>query len=97
MEQITEFRKSNRFRHESIVVIDDGRSRYPFFALMHNASNAGIYFESLYGLSCGIRVNVRIENHPFTSRPKSCTARVAWCRALVETSTCRYGVGLEYC
>ena len=78
-------------------MINDGRSPYPFFALMHNASSKGIYFESLYGLECGIQINVKIENPPFNSEPKSYMAKVAWCRALVEESTFRYGVGLEYC
>jgi len=90
-------RKKNRFSHTSIVRIEDGSSHYPFFALMYNTSKTGIYFESLYGLACGIRINVTIENPPFNSAPKSCMARVVWCRALVEKSDFLYGVGLEYC
>ena len=90
-------RKSNRFRHESIVRIEDDSSRYPFFALMYNASKAGIYVKSLYGLECGIQINIKIEKPPFNSAPENCSAKVVWCRALVESSSFRYGVGLAYC
>jgi len=90
-------RKSNRFRHESIVRIEDGSSRYPFFALMYNTSKHGIYVESLFGLECGQRINIKIEKPPYSSAPENCSAKVVWCRALIEASDFRYGVGLAYC
>ena len=90
-------RKSNRFRHKSIVRIEDDSSGYPFFTLMYNISKKGIYVESLFGLECGKRINIEIEKPPFSSAPENCSAKVVWCRALIEDSDFRYGVGLAYC
>ena len=90
-------RKGERFRHESIIMIKDKHITQPFFALMYNVSENGLYFESLFSLSTGTRITVKPEVPPRSFNQIACRAKVIWCRELTNICAFSYGVGVKYC
>ena len=90
-------RKSDRFRHESIIMIKDEHIKQPFFAMMHNASKNGLYFESLFSLGSGTQISIESESVPLYSNRKRRSAKVIWCRELADICASCYGVGVEFC
>jgi len=94
MQAKPEFRRSERFRHESIVKLEDDLTLSPYYAVSYNLSEAGMYFKSLFELYPGAHILMRIDDFAVSHDPVP--ARVVWCRELENTAVFRYGVGVEF-
>jgi Tfp pilus assembly protein PilZ len=94
MQAQPEFRKSERFGHESIIKLEDDLTLSPYYAVAYNLSEAGMYFKSLFELHPGARIHIRIDDYTFSQNPVP--AKVVWCNALKNQGVFRYGVGVEF-
>jgi hypothetical protein len=94
MQAKPEFRRSERFRHESIVKLEDDLTLSPYYAVSYNLSEAGMYFKSLFEMYPGAHILMRIDDFGVSHDPVP--ARVAWCRELEDTAVFRFGVGVEF-
>ena len=63
MKNQIEFRNSKRIRHESIISLKDDFG-YPYYGMMYNVNQLGMYFQSLHELQPGKHLNIKIENLP---------------------------------
>jgi Tfp pilus assembly protein PilZ len=89
-----EFRKSERFGHESIIKLGDELRLSPYYAVSYNLSETGMYFKSLFELYPGAHILIRIDDYALSRNQVS--AKVVWCKKLENTATFRYGVGVEF-
>ena len=94
MQAKPEFRKSERFDHESIIRLGDDHALSPYYAVSYNLSETGMYFKSLFEMYPGAQILIKIDDYE-TSR-NQVPARVVWCNKIENTSTFRYGVGVEF-
>jgi len=89
-----EFRKSERFGHESIIKFDDDRALSPYYALSQDLSETGMNFKSLFELYPGALILIMIDD--FTLSRYQVPAKVVWCKKLENTNRFRYSVGVEF-
>ena len=89
-----EFRKSDRFEHGSILNLGDDRTLSPYYAVSQNLSETGMNFKSLFELYPGTHIRIRMDD--YTSDNDQIAAKVVWCKELKDSSTFRYGVGVEF-
>ena len=89
-----EFRKSERFGHESIIKFDDDRALSPYYALSRDLSETGMNFKSLFELYPGAHILIMIDD--FTLSRYQVPAKVVWCKKLENTNRFRYSVGVEF-
>jgi Tfp pilus assembly protein PilZ len=94
MQAKPEFRRSERFAHESIIMLGDDHTLSPYYAVSNNLSETGMYFKSLLEMAIGTQVLIKIDDYA-TSR-NQIPAKVVWCRKLKNTATFRYGIGVEF-
>lgn len=94
MKAKTKLRKSDRFDHGSILSLGDDRTLSPYYAVSQNLSETGMYFKSLFELYPGAHIRIRMDD--YTSDNDQIAAKVVWCKELKDTSTFRYGVGVEF-
>ncbi len=88
-----------RYLESPIFYSDEQRD---YRAKMYNASQGGMYFETLLPLSPGARIRVKMENsHPdIYYAPEAFMvkrAKVQWCSKIIDDGILGYGVGVEYC
>lgn len=89
-----EFNRSERFGHESIIKIEDGLTLSPYYAVSYNLSETGMYLKSLFEMYPGARILIRIDDYALSQNQLS--AKVVWCKKLENTTSFRYGVGVEF-
>jgi hypothetical protein len=89
-----EFRKSERFGHESIIKFGDDGTLSPYYALSQNLSESGMSFKSLFELHPGAHILIRIDD--YTLSGNQVPAKIVWCKKLENTTSFRYGVGVEF-
>ena len=94
MQAKPEFRKSERFDHESIIMLGDDHTLSPYYAVSFNLSETGMYFKSLFEMYPGAQILIKIDDYE-TSR-NQVPARVVWCKKIESTVAFRYGVGVEF-
>lgn len=94
MQAKPEFRKSERFGHQSIIKLEDDLTLSPYYAVSSNLSETGMYFKSLFKMYPGAHVLVKIEDDSLTQNKVS--AKVVWCKELKNSKKFRYGVGVEF-
>ena len=94
MQTKPEFRKSERFGHESIIKIEDDLALSPYYGVSYNLSETGMYFKSLFEMYPGAHVFVKIYDDSLTQNKVS--AKVVWCKELKNSNKFRYGVGVEF-
>jgi Tfp pilus assembly protein PilZ len=88
------FSRSERFRHESIIKIEDDVALSPYYAVSYYLSEAGMYFKSLFELSPGVHILIRIDD--YTLSGNQVPAKVVWCKKLDDTNSFHYGVGVKF-
>ena len=88
------FSRSERFRHESIIKIEDDLTLSPYYAVSYYLSEAGMNFKSLFELSPGVHILIRIDD--YTLSGNQVPAKVVWCKKLDNTNSFRYGVGVKF-
>jgi Tfp pilus assembly protein PilZ len=88
------FNRSERFRQESIIKIEDDLTLSPYYAVAYDLCEAGMYFKSLFELSPGAHIMIRIDD--YTLSGNQVPAKVVWCKKLENTNSFRYGVGVEF-
>ena len=93
MQAKPELRKSERFDHGAILNLGDDRTLSPYYAVSQNLSETGIYFKSLFELHPGAHIRIRMDD--YTLENDYIAGRVVWCKELKDSSTFRYGVGVE--
>jgi PilZ domain len=89
-----EFRRSERFGHESIIKFGDDGTLSPYYALSQNLSETGMHFKSLFELYPGAHIHIRIDD--YTLSQSQAPAKVVWCKKLENTDRFRYSVGVEF-
>jgi len=89
-----EYRKMDRFDHETIIMIEDGLTRIPYYAVSNNFSDSGMVFKSLYEIKPGAQIFIRIDDYASSRSP--IPAMVVWCNKLKSRAGLRYGVGVEF-
>ena len=94
MQAKPEFRKSERFGHESIIMLGDDHALSPYYAVSYNLSETGMYFKSLFELHPGAQIHIRIDDYSLSRN--QVPSKVVWCKKLENTATFRYGVGVEF-
>jgi Tfp pilus assembly protein PilZ len=94
MQAKPEFKRSERIGHESIIKIEDGQTLSPYYVLSQNLSETGMHFKSLFELYPGAHILIRIDD--YTLSGKQVPAKVVWCKKLENTTSFRYGVGVEF-
>ena len=91
-----EHRKSERFYHESPVILEDHRTGFKFNGLMQNYSQSGMYVQSDYAPRPDRKIKITVDNLPLSSSPQTFMAQVKWRRVLNQNSTYGYGIGVQY-
>jgi Tfp pilus assembly protein PilZ len=94
MQAQSEFRRSRRLGHECIIKLEDDQTLSPYYAVSYNLSETGMYFKSLFELYPGAHILIRIDDY-FSSQ-NQVPAKVVWCKKLENTTSFRYGVGVEF-
>jgi hypothetical protein len=94
MQVKAEFRRSERFGHESIIKFGDDQTLTPYYALSQNLSETGMHFKSLFELHPGAHILIRIDD--YTLNESQAPAKVVWCKKLKNTDRFHYGVGVEF-
>jgi Tfp pilus assembly protein PilZ len=94
MQAQPEFRRSGRLGHECIIKLEDDQTLSPYYAVSYNLSEAGMYFKSLFELYPGAHILIRIDD--YSSSQNQVPAKVVWCKKLKNTTSFRYGVGVEF-
>jgi hypothetical protein len=89
-----EFRRCERFGHESIIKFGDDQTLSPYYALSQNLSETGMHFKSLFELHPGAHILIRIDD--YTLNRSQALAKVVWCKKLKNTDRFRYSVGVEF-
>jgi Tfp pilus assembly protein PilZ len=89
-----ECRRSERFGRKSIIKLEDDLTLSPYYAVSYNLSDAGMYFKSLFMLSPGAYILIRIDDYAFG--PDPVRAKVVWCNELKNETAFNYGVGVEF-
>ena len=88
------FNRSERFRHESIIKIEDDLALSPYYAVSYNLSEKGMYFKSLFEMYPGAHILIRIDDYAMSQN--QVPAKVVWCKKLENPSRFHYGVGVEF-
>ena len=94
MQAQPEFRRSRRLGHECIIKLEDDKTLSPYYAVSHNLSETGMYFKSLFELYPGTHILIRIDDYSLSQN--QIPAKVVWCKKLKNTTSFRYGVGVEF-
>jgi Tfp pilus assembly protein PilZ len=94
MQAQPEFRRSGRLGHECIIKLEDDQTLSPYYAVSYNLSLTGMYFKSLFELYPGAHILIRIDDYSLSQN--QVPAKVVWCKKLENTTSFRYGVGVEF-
>jgi Tfp pilus assembly protein PilZ len=94
MQAQPEFRRSGRLGHECIIKLENDQTLSPYYAVSYNLSETGMYFKSLFELYPGAHILIRIDD--YSSSRNQVPAKVVWCKKLKNTTSFRYGVGVEF-
>ncbi len=89
-----EFRGSARIGHEYIIKLEDDLTLSPYYAVSYNLSATGMYFKSLFELSPGAHILIRMDD--YTLSRTQIPAKVVWCKPLENKAIFRYGVGVKF-
>jgi Tfp pilus assembly protein PilZ len=89
-----EFRRSGRLGRECIIKLEDDQTLSPYYGVSYNLSETGMYFKSLFELYPGAHILIRIDD--YSSSQNQVPAKVVWCKKLENTTSFRYGVGVEF-
>jgi hypothetical protein len=89
----TEFRKNERFGHQSIIKLEDGLALSPYFAVSQNLSEAGMYFKSLFEFYPGTHIRIIFDDYTL-GHPVP--AKVVWAKKLKGEAMLGFGVGIEF-
>ena len=69
-------------------------------AHMQNRSVTGMYFESKQALNPEVEITIKLENDPAgmyqTEADSFYRAKVKWCKAITDSDTLGYGIGVQY-
>jgi len=93
MQAKTEFRKNERFGHQSIIKLEDGLTLSPYFAVSQNLSEAGMYFKSLFEFYPGTQIRIIFDDYTL-GHPVP--AKVVWVKKLKDEAILGFGVGVEF-
>ena len=88
------YRKMGRFDYETIIMIEDGLTRIPYYAVSNNFSDTGMVFKSLFEIKPGAQIFIRIDDYASGCNP--IPAMVVWCNKMKSQAGFRYGVGVEF-
>ena len=94
MQAQPEFRRSGRHGNDCIIKLEDDQTLSPYYAVSQNLSETGMYFKSLFELYPGAHILIRIDDYSLSQN--QVPAKVVWCKKLKNTTTFRYGVGVEF-
>jgi len=94
MQAQPEFRRSGRHGHECIIKLEDDQGLSPYYAVSQNLSETGMYFKSLFELYPGAHILIRIDDYSLSQN--QVPAKVVWCKKLKNTTSFRYGVGIQF-
>jgi hypothetical protein len=89
-----ECRKTGRFDHESIIMIQDDLTHIPYYAVSIASSNTAIVFKSLFEVDPGTLIFIRIDDYGSSRNPIH--AQVVWCNQRKSQGGFRYSVGVEF-
>jgi hypothetical protein len=90
-------RASERFNHETPLVIEDCDSGTYSYGRMYNYSQGGIYFESDTPFQTGTRVGFDIEKSKISLVADHYFAEVKWCAEISAAVVLYdYGIGVEF-
>ena len=90
-------RASERFNHETPLVIEDCDSGTYSYGRMYNYSKGGIYFESDTPFQTGTRVRFDIEKSNIDLEADQYFAEVKWCAEIIAAVVLYdYGIGVEF-
>jgi hypothetical protein len=93
----TGFRKHKRFSHRATVILEDDSSGAWSYARTKDFSNDGMLLESEVAFRPGTRINIKFDDQPFKSAPKTYRSVVRWCREVAdEKSILTYGIGVKF-
>ena len=95
MKAMIEHRKSERFSHESPVMLEDFCTGFKYIGIMCNYSNGGMYIESDYAPRPERKIRIIVDNLPLNSSPQSYVAEIRWRRILYGNSVYTYGIGVK--
>jgi hypothetical protein len=94
MQAKPEFRKSERFDHESIIKLEDDLTLSPYYAVSNNISETGMYFKSLFEMYPGAQILIKIDD--YEKSRNQVPAKIVWCKEIENTAAFRYGIGVEF-
>lgn len=94
MQSKGESRQSRRIGREQLIMLGDGRTLSPYYAVSKNVSAGGMYFKSLFELQEGACVDICVDD--FSTRRNPFQARVVRCEALANPSRFRFGVAVAF-
>jgi hypothetical protein len=89
-----EYRKTGRFNHESVIMIQDDLTQIPYYAVSNTLSETAMVFRSLFEVDPGALIFIRIDDYGSNRNP--IPARVVWCKELKSQEGFRYKVGVEF-
>jgi hypothetical protein len=91
-----EKRHTNRFDHESMVMVEQPDRGYHIYGTMYNFSGEGMYLETDFACQPGTKLLIRVTWPPAKSLPKVLSGEVRWYRQLFEEeSKHEYGLGVR--
>jgi hypothetical protein len=89
-----EYRKIGRFDYETIIMIEDGLARLPYYAVSDNFSDTGMVFRSLFEIKPGAQIFIRVDDYASSRNP--IPVKVVWCNKFKGQSGFPYAVGVEF-
>ena len=88
-------RASKRINYEAPVFIENCETGESYDGSMYNCSQGGMYVELDYPLKPGTEIRIETENATYSSRSKSCLAKVVWCEEIPGAVVLyNYGIGV---
>ena len=88
------YRKMGRLDYETIIMIEDGLTRIPYYAVSNIFSDTGMVFKSLFEINPEAQIFIRIDDYASSRNP--IPAKVVWCNKFKSQAGFRYGVGVEF-
>ena len=90
-------RASERFKHETPLVIENCDSGTYSYGRMYNYSKGGIYFESDTPFQTGTHIRFDIEKSKIDLDADQCFGEVKWCAEISAAVVLYdYGIGVEF-
>lgn len=97
MKTAFEYRKSKRFDHKAMVMLEHGSGRFFCYGQMLNYSIGGICVGSETVYNKGTPIKIRFGKPLYKTAPSVFHGTVIWCKDLFRNnSEFSYGVGIKY-